>query len=168
MKTVFAGMLIMNQGFYINIVIGAVFAPAYALLLPPTCLQASKRFSQKLQMVDWIGIVVFTGGSVSFIMAITFNGSTYDWGSGSAVVLWVMSGILLGTTVLVAYWHPLVAGKNRLIPVHFFKQPVLLSLGIQMFLVSGVMLGAVYYIPLFFAFTKVGLSLSFLRHMFSC
>jgi hypothetical protein len=29
------------------------------------------------------------------------------------------------------------------------------NLGVQMFLVSGIMLSAVYYIPLYFAFTRV-------------
>ena len=91
-------------------------------------------------MVDWVGITIFAGGAVSFIMAITSNGGTYAWGSGSAITLWVVSGVCLAATVFLSYWHPLVAGEDRLIPVHFFRRPVLLNLAVQMFLVSGVML----------------------------
>lgn len=64
-----------------------------------------------------------------------------------------MTGMLLATTVTVTLWHPLTSKENRLIPAHFFNKFVLIDLGIQMFLVSGVMLAAVYYIPLF-AFTR--------------
>ncbi|KAJ8108016.1 hypothetical protein ONZ43_g6553 [Nemania bipapillata] len=141
-------------GFYINLVIGGLFAPAYLLLWPSLCLQPNKPLSAKLRMVDWVGVVFFIGGSVSFIMAVTFGGSVYPWNSGSAITLWVVSGVLLITTIMIAIWHPLVTKENRLIPAHFFKKPVLVNLGIQMFLVSGVMLAAVYYIPLYFAFTR--------------
>ncbi|KAF4219444.1 hypothetical protein CNMCM8980_000420 [Aspergillus fumigatiaffinis] len=141
-------------GFYINIVVGAVFSPAYIFLLPQVCLQADKTIYQKLRMVDWIGVTVFAGGAVSFIMAVTSNGETYPWGSGSAITLWVVSGVCLVATISLSYWHPLVSGEDRLIPVHFFRRPVLLNLAVQMFLVSGVMLGFVYYIPVFFAFTR--------------
>lgn len=106
-------------------------------------------------MVDWIGIVIFMGGSVSFSMAMTFSGLMYPWNSGSTIALWVVTGVLLLATAAVAIWHPLVTKENRLVPVHFFKRPVLLNLGLQMFLVSGIMVSVVYYIPLFFAFSQV-------------
>ncbi|KAI0468801.1 major facilitator superfamily transporter [Xylaria cf. heliscus] len=141
-------------GFYINLVIGGAFAPAYFLLWPSLCLQPNKSLLSRLRMVDWVGTVFFIGGSVSFIMAITFGGSVYPWNSGSAIALWVVSGILLIVTIIIAIWHPLVTKEDRLIPAHFFTKPVLVNLGVQMFLVSGVMLAAVYYIPLYFAFTR--------------
>lgn len=132
-----------------------MFSPSYLFLLPKMCMQPNKALGQKLQMVDWLGTAIFVGGSVCFTMAISFSGSTYDWGSGSAIALWAMTGVLLAATVGVTLWHPLTTKENRLIPAHFFNKFVLIDLGIQMFLVSGVMLAAVYYIPLFFAFTRV-------------
>ncbi|RYP76537.1 hypothetical protein DL770_007208 [Monosporascus sp. CRB-9-2] len=138
--------------FYINLVIGAVFSPSYFFLLPDICLQPGKTLWQKLRMVDWIGTVIFFGGSVCFTMAITFSGLMYPWNSGSAIALWVMTGILLLATIATTIWHPLVTKENRLIPAHFFRKPVLVNLGLQMFLASGIMLSAVYYIPLYFAF----------------
>lgn len=106
-------------------------------------------------MVDWLGNLIFVGGATCFIMAIAFGGSAYPWNSGSAITLWVMSGVLLIAMILVTIWHPFVTKENRLVPAHFFKNPILLNLGVQMFLISGVMLAAVYYIPLFFAFARV-------------
>ncbi|KAK7995532.1 hypothetical protein PG990_014305 [Apiospora arundinis] len=141
-------------GFYINLVIGAVFAPSYLFLLPRVDLQPGKTFSQKLGMIDWLGNLIFVAGAVCLIMAIAFSGSEYAWDSGSAIALWVMAGVLLVTMVAVTVKPPFVTKENRLVPAHFFRNRVLLNLGVQMFLISGVMLAAVYYIPLFFAFAR--------------
>lgn len=105
-------------------------------------------------MMDWPGLIVFLGGTVCFTMAIAFSGLVYPWASGSAIALWVMTGVLLLATIAVTIWHPFINKANRLIPAEFFKKPELLNLLVQMYLVSGVFLAAVYYIPLFFAFTK--------------
>jgi hypothetical protein len=106
-------------------------------------------------MLDGLGTLIFIGGSICFTMAITFSGLTYPWGSGSAIVLWVMTGVLLISTVAVTIWHPWSTRENRLIPAHFFRRPEIVNLGLQTFLASGVMLSGAYYIPLFFAFTDV-------------
>ncbi|VUC35928.1 unnamed protein product [Clonostachys rosea] len=140
--------------FYINLVIGAVFAPAYIFLLPNISLLAGKPLVQRLGMLDWVGTTIFIAGSVCFTMAITFSGLTYPWSSGSAIALWVMTGVLLLCTVAVTIWHPLSTKEGRLIPAHFFRRPEILNLALQTFLASGVMLSGAYYIPLFFAFTE--------------
>ncbi|KAF7681037.1 mfs drug efflux transporter [Alternaria burnsii] len=140
--------------FYINLVIGALFAPSYLWLLPGICLQPTKPLSQRLRQVDLIGTTVFLGGAVCFTMAISFSGSVYSWDSGSAITLWVMTGLLLIATIVLTLKHPLVTEESRLIPAHFFRSFHLVNLGLQMFFVSGIMLSGVYYVPLFFAFTK--------------
>ncbi|KAK8037942.1 major facilitator superfamily transporter [Apiospora phragmitis] len=141
-------------GFYINLVVGAMFAPSYLFLLPRVDLQPGKSFSRKLGMIDWLGNLIFVAGSTCLIMAIAFSGSEYAWDSGSSIALWVMSGVLLKVMVFITLKPPFVTKENRLVPAHFFRNPVLLNLGVQMFLVSGVMLAAVYYIPVFFAFSR--------------
>ncbi|KFA66960.1 hypothetical protein S40285_05748 [Stachybotrys chlorohalonatus IBT 40285] len=142
-------------GFYINILIGAVFAPSYIFLLPAVTLQGvATTFKEKFAMTDFVNIIVFAAGTACFNMAIVFSGTTYAWDSASAIALWVVLGVLLIAQIVLSLWHPGVSKENRLIPVHFFKRPVILNLGMQMALVSGTMMGFVYYIPLFFAFTR--------------
>lgn len=140
--------------FYINLVIGAVFAPSYLILMPDICLQPTKTLRQRLRLVDWVGSTFFIAGAVCFTMAISFGGSTYPWSSGSAIALWVMTGVLLLATIALTIWHPFIDKSTRLIPAHFFRHFQLVNLGMQMFLCSGIMLSGVYYIPLFFATTK--------------
>lgn len=50
--------------------------------------------------------------------------------------------------------HPLVTKENRLYPLHFFKQPTLINMQVQVFLSSGIVLAMTYYVPLYFQFVK--------------
>ena len=143
-----------SQAFYINLVIGAVFAPGYLFTLPSIDFQPSVPFGKKLRQMDWIGIVVFFAGTICFTMALSFGGSVYAWNSASEIVFWVMSGVLLIVMAVVTIYHPLVPKTARLYPGHFVKRPVLVNLQIQLFLITGVMLGVAYYIPLYFQFTR--------------
>ena len=129
-----------RQAFYINLVIGALFAPAYFLLLPSVDFKAGMPIKEKLKKMDWVAITIFFGGTTCFTMAINFGGTKYDWNSGSEITLWVMSGILLVAMVLATLYHPLVSAEDKLYPSHFLKRPELVNLQVQLFLISGVML----------------------------
>lgn len=120
--------------------IGALFAPAYLLLLPSVDFKAGTPIKEKLKMMDWVAITIFFGGTTCFTMAINFGGTKYGWSSGSEITLWVMSGILLVAMALATWYHPLVSAENKLYPSHFLKRPELVNLQMQLFLVSGVML----------------------------
>ena len=50
--------------------------------------------------------------------------------------------------------HPLVTKENRLYPLHFFRQPILINMQVQVFLSSGIVLAMTYYVPLYFQFVK--------------
>ncbi|KAH8698990.1 putative efflux pump antibiotic resistance protein [Talaromyces proteolyticus] len=140
--------------FYINLVIGAIFSPAYFLTLPNIDFGANLSLSQKLVRIDWIGIVVFFAGATCLTMAISFGGTTYAWNSGSEIAFWVVSGVLLIVMVLITIRPILVSKADRLYPGHFVRQPELVNLQIQLFLVTGVMMGTAYYIPLYFQFAR--------------
>lgn len=88
-------------------------------------------------------------------MTINFGGAVYAWNSAQEIVLWVMTGVICVGFLLVQYFHPLVTKEQVLFPGHLLKHPLMLNLTVQMFLSSGVLQGAIYYIPLFFEFAKV-------------
>ncbi|KAB8069922.1 major facilitator superfamily domain-containing protein [Aspergillus leporis] len=140
--------------FYINLPIGAVFAPSYLFLVPSVDPQPSKSWAEKCRMVDWIMTTTFLAGSACLVMAITFGGTLYPWSSGNEITLWVVAGVLLIVCIAVAKFHPGVDKDNRLYPAHFLKRPILINLQLQMFLVSGIVLAITYYIPLFFQFIQ--------------
>lgn len=130
----------MIKGFYINLVVGGVFAPVYLLLFPDVISHPDKTFLQKLGMIDWVMSVLFVAGACCLTMAISFGGLVYDYDSGPEISLWVVTGVLLILTILAAKYHPRVGKWDRLYPVHFFKNPVVLNMQVQIFLSSGIIL----------------------------
>lgn len=140
--------------FYINLVVGAIFTPAYLFLLPDIDFQRNVSFRKKLQQVDWLGIVFFDGAMACLIMAISFGGSVFAWNSASEIVLWVMMVVLFIVFGLTQHFTPFVDKRHKLYPTQYLRQPLLLNLQAQLFLSSGVLLGAAYYIPLYFQFAR--------------
>ncbi|KAF5665737.1 ABC transporter [Fusarium circinatum] len=141
-------------GFYINLPIGAVFAPAYFLLFPSTDPNPTKTLSEKLRLVDWINAVVFLAGSACLTVALTFGGVVYSFKSGTIIALWTVTGVLLVAFIVLLKIHPLVSKENRLYPLHFFKKWILINMQLQVFLSSGIILAMTYFVPLYFQFIK--------------
>ncbi|GES65987.1 major facilitator superfamily domain, general substrate transporter [Aspergillus terreus] len=140
--------------FYINLPIGAAFAPSYLFLVPIVDPKPGKTMAEKCRMVDWVMTATFLAGSACLVMAITFGGTLYAWSSGNEIALWVVAGVLLIVGIIVAKLHPGVDKDYRLYPAHFLRRPILINLQVQMFLVSGIVLAMTYYIPLFFQFIR--------------
>ncbi|CAH0051260.1 unnamed protein product, partial [Clonostachys solani] len=141
-------------GFYINLVIGAIFAPAYLFLFPAVDPQPAKSAWERLTMIDWAMTVVFLAGAACLTLAISFGGIVYSFSSGTMIALWSVTGVLLVVAVAVAKLHPGVSKENRLYPVHFLRRPILVLMQAQVFLSSGIVLAMTYYIPLYFQFVR--------------
>ena len=125
--------------FYINLAVGAIFAPVLIFGLPSINLQKQTSFVGKLKQMDWLGIVLFNAAMACFIMGINFGGSIFAWRSASEIVLWVMAGVLFIGFFFAMRFHPFVSRADRLYPVHFLQNPILLNLQSLLFLASGVL-----------------------------
>ncbi|KAI4698012.1 Efflux pump dep3 [Alternaria hordeiaustralica] len=141
-------------GFYVNLPIGALFAPVYFLLFPSIDPCPSKTLTEKLRLVDWVNAVIFLAGSACLTVVLTFGGVIYPFSSGTVIALWTITGVLLVVFIITLKFHPFVTKENRLYPLHFFKQPTLINMQLQVFLSSGIILAMTYYIPLYFQFVK--------------
>ncbi|KAB5571970.1 major facilitator superfamily domain-containing protein [Coniochaeta sp. 2T2.1] len=141
-------------GFYINLPIAAIFAPAFLFSLPNINAMPDTPFSKKLRMQDWVGIVILIAFSVCFCMAGSFGGTMYAWDGASEIALWAMTFVLLVVFVLVTIYHPFVPAESRLMPVGFMRTRDLAIIPLQAFLVAGSMMMSIYYTPLIFQFTK--------------
>jgi MFS family permease len=141
-------------GFYINLPIAALFAPAYLLCLPSIDPAPNSSLVEKLKAQDWIGSTIFLAGCTCFAMAISFGGVVYKWNSGSEIALLVLTGVLLIAFILVTIYHPGVPEEGKLLPVSFMRTRDLIILPIQSAIVAGGMFASIYYTPLLFQFTK--------------
>ncbi|KAL6355620.1 hypothetical protein LRP88_11223 [Fusarium phalaenopsidis] len=127
-------------GFYINLVVGTVFAPAYLFLFPSLNPQPQLSTKQKLRNMDWPMMFVFLAGSAFFIMAISFGGTLYNWHSAAEIAFWTLSGVFLVVFVLLLKFHPGVSKEHQLWPSHFLKMPVVMNMQLQIFLSGGIIL----------------------------
>ncbi|CCF33228.1 major facilitator superfamily transporter [Colletotrichum higginsianum] len=141
-------------GFYVSLPVGAAFIPVYFLLFPSVDPHPTKTLAEKFRLVDWVNAVIFLAGSACLTVVLTFGGVVYPFRSGTVIALWTVTGVLLVAFIVMLKMHPLVSKENRLYPVHFFKQPTLINMQLQVFLSSGIILAMTYFIPLYFQFVK--------------
>jgi len=112
----------------------------YFLLFPSIDPYPSNTLAEKLRLVDWVNTVIFLAGSACLTVVLTFGGVIYPFSSGIVIALWTITGVLLVVFIITLKFHPLVTKENRLYPLHFFKQPTLINMQLQVFLSSGIIL----------------------------
>ncbi|KAK7716874.1 hypothetical protein SLS57_006557 [Botryosphaeria dothidea] len=141
-------------GFYINLVIFVVSAPAMLFTLPSIDLGAELTWRERASRFDWLGCGVFCGWCIAFIMAINFGGTHYPWDSADEITLWVFTGVLLPVFALTQWFHPFVAREFRLYPTQLLRNWRFMVLQICAFAGAGVTYIPIFYIPLFFQFAR--------------
>ncbi|PWY80060.1 efflux pump antibiotic resistance protein [Aspergillus eucalypticola CBS 122712] len=142
--------------FYINLCIGGLAAPVYFWLLPQT---ASPRPGQslltRLWALDVVGMVLSAGAITSLIMAISFGGSMYAWGSGRIIGLFVCSGVLWLLFIGQQAWslglRPEAQGQ-RLFPTTLVRSWEMDVLFAQMASAQVLVMVPIYFLPILFQF----------------
>ncbi len=123
--------------FYINLPVGALALVVIAIVLPA----ASSRQQHK---IDYLGATLLAGFAVCVVLATSWGGTTYPWGSGVIIGLFVLSALLLFGWWLSARW-----AAEPVLPLRLFRNPVF-TIASAIGLAAGfAMFGALSYLPLF-------------------
>jgi hypothetical protein len=109
---------------------------------------------QKFKSLDWAGIVLNIGIYVSFVMAFTFGGTQWPWSSGRIIALIVVFGVLLITFAIQQTFCIFTTPELRIFPVDFLRSRDLILQFVSMSAAVTTLFVFIYYIPLFFAFTR--------------
>ncbi|KAL8910614.1 MAG: hypothetical protein Q9171_004108 [Xanthocarpia ochracea] len=141
-------------GFYINLFMFIAAAPVMLFLLPSLNFAQELSTKQKLAKIDWLGLFLWTGWSIAFLMALIFGGTLFPWESYSEIILWVFVGVLTIGLVLAHKMHPFVQVEDRLYPGHMLRNWRLGILQVAIFSAPAAVYIPIYYIPLFFQFAK--------------
>lgn len=142
--------------FYINLPIGLVFAPVLIFLIPSVDIQKGTPFIQRIKQIDWIGVVLLIGCIVSLILALSFGGTLYPWNSGHVIVPFIAFGISLILFIFSqTTYMPGQTKERRLFPVELLFIRTTFLLYILSATASTLAFVTIYYIPLYFQFTKV-------------
>ncbi|MFE1146258.1 MDR family MFS transporter [Streptomyces albidoflavus] len=126
--------------FYVNVPVGLVcVAWCWITLRVPAPGPRGRA------VVDWRGIALLTGAVSAFVMAATWAGSVYAWGSWQIVSLAVLALALLAAFVATERRAP-----EPLMPLRIYQGHRNVPLAAVLLTVSGVSLfGATLYLPLY-------------------
>ncbi|KXX75270.1 putative HC-toxin efflux carrier TOXA [Madurella mycetomatis] len=140
--------------FYINLVLGAVTAPIYIFWFPRHGAHRHEKILPRIKNLDWLGALLNAATFALFITACTYSGSQWPWDSGSVITLWVVTGAAAILYVLQQWTAFLTTKEDRIFPVWCLKSRSLVLLCIGTAGISAVNFFNIYYIPLFFQFTR--------------
>lgn len=143
---------------YINIPFIGLILTLAVISLPSLSADQSSTASTKLTRIDWIGAFSHFSFVILSSMVLIFSGSTWDWEFGGTIAVWVIAGVLF-IFYTVQQLKPLFTTReHQIFPVAlFFENRNFLLIFISTFAAGGSYGIALYYTPLFFAFTQ-GLS----------
>jgi MFS family permease len=138
--------------FYINLVIGGLWAPVYIFLLPASKPRPSDSSIELWKTLDWVGVVLSIGAFVTGTVAIAFGGIIYPWCSGQVISLFVISGLLFiafGVQQTKAWF---TTKELRLFPVQFVLNKDLCILFASIGSGTALIFLPIYFLPLYFQY----------------
>lgn len=129
-------------------------SPVYILLIPSMDPQPEKAFLEKLKQMDWLGSLLNAGIYVTWVMGLTFGGAQWPWSDGRTITTFVVCGVLIISFALQQRFTFLTTVTHRIFPCAFLAHKTLLIVFFQTACGATALFVPVYYIPLFFQFTK--------------
>ncbi|KAJ5813722.1 Major facilitator superfamily domain general substrate transporter [Penicillium pulvis] len=140
--------------FYINLVIGAVSAPAFLFCLPAIHPMKGVSVRSRLASIDFVGLILGAGVWVSFLLAFTMAGTEWPWKDGRTIATFVVFGVVLLLYVLQQYFAVLTSPARRAFPGHLLGDRTQVLLYIATAAGTTTLYVVVYYIPIYFQFVN--------------
>ena len=123
--------------FYINLPIGAVALVVVTVVLPAT----STRRKHK---IDYLGATLLAAFATCVVLATSWGGTTYPW--GSAVIIGLFAGAVVS---LVGWWLSARRAAEPVLPLSLFRNPVFRVASAISLAAGFALLGSIAYLPLF-------------------
>src|SRR5579883_2871363 len=123
--------------FYVNMPVGAVAILTTGLVMP----NLARRVHHT---IDILGSITLIAWSVPLLLAFSWAGTQYAWGSWQIITLFIVSAVML----VLFLWVEARAAEPIISP-RLFKSSIFSVSTLAMFLVSAGMFGAILYLPLF-------------------
>lgn len=123
--------------FYVNMPVGIIAIVTAGFVLPAL-------INKRKHIIDYLGAFTMVAGAVPLLLAFSWAGTQYAWGSWQIIGLFAFSVVMLTIFVLIE-----MRAAEPIISPRLFKNSIFLVSVIAMFLVSAGMFGAILYLPLF-------------------
>ena len=135
--------------YYMFIAINVAAAVTFWLFYyPPNFdIKHSRDKLTKMQIIkdfDYVGLVLFSGGLLVFLLGLQWGGGLHPWNSS-----WVIASIVVGGVAVIAFcfWEAYAPIKEPLVPPHLLKSwswfatVMNLSLGVSLVSLNATMIG---------------------------
>jgi MFS family permease len=103
-----------------------------------------KFVNKRKHIIDYLGSITLVAGFVPLLLAFSWAGTQYPWGSWQIIGLFAFSVVMLVIFFLIE-----MRAAEPIISPQLFKNSIFTTSTISMFLVSAGMFGAILYLPLF-------------------
>ncbi|OGN98992.1 MAG: MFS transporter [Chloroflexi bacterium RBG_13_51_18] len=125
--------------FFVNVPLGLIVILLFIFFFP------NFRPDNLKHSVDYPGVVLLILGVVPLMLALSWGGVEYAWGSGQIIGMFVFSVVALALLIWVES-----RSKEPIIPLAIFKDRIVAISSVLIFLTSAGMFGTIIFIPLFF------------------
>ncbi|KAH8600026.1 major facilitator superfamily domain-containing protein [Bisporella sp. PMI_857] len=140
--------------FYINPMIGVFCILICILCIPATDPAPGTPYGKRLASFDYVGSVLFTGAVTFLVMGINLGGSQYLWSNARIIAFFVVAGVMFIAFFIQQAFSILVSPEERIFPVTFLKNRNAILLYICASASNVAAFIPIYYIPIYFQFTK--------------
>ncbi|KAJ5234605.1 uncharacterized protein N7469_003773 [Penicillium citrinum] len=103
-------------------------------------------FRKNINRIDWFGLLASSIGIIFLLIPISGGGSYFRWDSPMVIAMLVIGGCAFVAFVFIE-WK---VASLPMLPIVFFKSPVITSLLVQSFLLGAVYQAYLYYLPLYY------------------
>ncbi|MFJ6742576.1 MDR family MFS transporter [Streptomyces sp. NPDC091279] len=131
----FTDHLTWRWAFYVNVPIAVVVVVAAARTIP--VVRSASR-----PVIDYLGIALVAVGASALILATSWGGNQYAWGSATIIGLFVGGAVALALFCWVE-----TRASEPMLPMRLFANPVFTVCSVLSFVVGFAMLGAMTYLP---------------------
>lgn len=129
--------------FYINLPPGLAALAMLWFFFPYFRPEASSR-----RQIDWLGMATLLGSTTPFLLALSWGGHTYPWGSPEITGLFAVAAVVFVAFIATETWQARRGGQPVL-PLELFRDPIY-TVGVLATVIIGFgMFGTILYIPLF-------------------
>lgn len=99
-----------------------------------------------LKAIDWIGVILITGGTVMFLLGLEYGGVSFPWSSATVVCLLVFGVI----TIVLFFINEWKLAKYPMMPLRLFSKPSNIAALAVCFVHGMVFISGAYFFPLYF------------------
>jgi EmrB/QacA subfamily drug resistance transporter len=124
--------------FYVNLPVGAVALATLVIGFPVTGSRSGNR------RIDWFGVATIIAAVVPLLVALTWAGSTYSWGSPQVIGTLAFSLVMFAAFALIE-----ARVAEPLLPLDLFRNQIFSAAFIASLFVGPLLLGLGVYLPLF-------------------